>query len=253
MVPFKNAQESHNHSKKILDILYGYDSFLDSLEYVADFGCGSGLDLQWWATLETRDDPPEPRNYKCYAVDKNIARINPSIKDLPNVRAISADIEGVDTPISRTIDFIWCHDTFQYLVNPLQTLSMWNRQLNVNGMLLLSFPQSISYEYNRLKNTGWSSCYYNHNIVTLMYMLAVNGFDCRDAYFYKETNDPWLYAAVYKTNTDPLDPKITTWFELADRGLLNDSVIECLTRFGHVRQEEIVTTWLDKDFHLPKE
>ena len=52
MVPFKNAYESHEHSRKTLDLLYGYDSFLDSIESVADFGCGSGLDTHWWATLK---------------------------------------------------------------------------------------------------------------------------------------------------------------------------------------------------------
>ena len=30
MGPFKNAQESHAHSLETLDVLYGYDSFLDS-------------------------------------------------------------------------------------------------------------------------------------------------------------------------------------------------------------------------------
>ena len=253
MTQFKNAQESHEHSRKILDILYGYDSFLDSLETVADFGCGAGLDLQWWATLMTRDDPPEPRNYTCYAVDKNVKRILPEVQDLANVRVIEADIDSVDPPVPVKIDFIWCHDTFQYITDPLQTLKTWNKQLNVNGMLLLSFPQSIYYEYNRLKNTSWSGCFYNHNIVTLMYMLAVNGFDCRDAYFYKNTEDPWLYAAVYKTDIAPMDPKTTTWYDLADKNLLNDNVLECLHRYGHVRQDEILTTWLTKDFHVPTE
>ena len=72
MEQFKNALESHDHCRQILDLIYGYDSFLDSLSVIADFGCGDGLDVEWWATLETRDDPPEPRDYKVYAVDKNI-------------------------------------------------------------------------------------------------------------------------------------------------------------------------------------
>jgi hypothetical protein len=84
-------------------------------------------------------------------------------------------------------------------------------------------------------------------------MLAVNGFDCCDAYFYKETNDPWLYVAVYKSDIAPMNPKKTNWYTLAEANLLNDSVVDCLNRFGYVKQEEIVTTWLNKDFHLPKE
>ena len=253
MVLFKNPQESHNHSKKILDILYGYDTFLDSLEIVADFGCGHGLDIEWWATLETRDEPPEPRNYLTYAVDIDAKRFNQSLLNLPNVHFIENDFDGQDVVIPRTADLIWCHDAFQYVTNPLNTLKLFNEQLNVNGMLLLSLPQLVHYEYNRLNNLSYHNCYFNYNIVNMMYMLAVNGFDCCDAYFYKETNDPWLYVAVYKSDIAPMNPKKTNWYTLAEANLLNDSVVDCLNRFGYVKQEEIVTTWLNKDFHLPKE
>ena len=57
MALFKNAYASHDHSLEILNMLYGYDSFLDNLKVIADMGCGAGLDTEWWATLETRDDP----------------------------------------------------------------------------------------------------------------------------------------------------------------------------------------------------
>lgn len=253
MAPFRTVQASHAHSKKTLDVLYGYDSFLDSIEYVADFGCGGGLDTEWWATLETRDDPPEPRNYSVYAVDTNVSKILSQVKQLPNVHTIQADFDEVDPVLPRKVDFLWCHDSFQYVTNPLNTLALWNDQMNVNGMMVLVFPQAVHYEYNRLNNISWNGCYYNHNVVSLMYMLAVNGFDCRDAYFHKETNDPWLHAAVYKSDIAPMDPKTTTWYELAELNLLNDSVIDCLNRFGYVKQEEIITNWLDKDFNQPKE
>lgn len=84
-------------------------------------------------------------------------------------------------------------------------------------------------------------------------MLAVNGFDCRDAYFLKEENSPWLHAAVYKSEVEPMDPVSTSWYTLAEKNLLNDSVVDCLNRYGYVRQEEILTTWLNKDFHYPAE
>jgi hypothetical protein len=87
MALFKNAYESHVHSRETLDILYGYDSFLDSLEVITDMGCGRGMDINWWATLETRDDPPEPRNYLCYAVDKDVSNIDPDTAALPKVNS----------------------------------------------------------------------------------------------------------------------------------------------------------------------
>jgi SAM-dependent methyltransferase len=249
---FKNAYESHDHSRGILDLIYGYDSFLDSLSVVADFGCGDGFDSEWWATLETRDDPPEPRNYLVYAIDKDTSKIDDSLRARKNVRVIEADFED-DHVIPRSCDLLWAHDSFHYSTTPLQTLKLWNQQMTTNGMLMMSIPQNVHYQYNRLQNNSHSGQYYNYNIVTLMYMLAVNGFDCRDAYFYRNTNDPWLYAAVYKSHIAPMNPKTTSWHDLAELGLINDSVIRSINIHGFVKQDDIITTWLDKDFYRMKE
>lgn len=250
---FKNNNESHSHTTFIRELVCQYDSFLDSLEVVADFGCGEGLDLEWWAKLETRDDPPEPRNYLCYAVDKNIKQIKKDIVNLPNVRVVQADLEDPDRFISRQIDLIWCHDVFQYITNPVYTLRQWNEMMSVNGMLIMSIPQSIHYEHNRLNNNSHNGWYFNHNIVNMMYMLATNGFDCRDAYFYKDVNDMWLHVVVYKSNVPPMDPQTTTWHNLVDAELVNESVRQCIERYGYVKQEAILTTWLDKDYYRIKE
>ena len=250
---FKNAEVSHQHTQFIRDLLYQYDSFLDSLEVIADFGCGAGLDVEWWATLETRDDPPEPRNYLCYAVDRNTKQIKQDVANLPNVRVIEADLEDPDRFISRQIDLVWCHDVFQYITNPVYTLRQWNQMMSVNGMLVMSVPQAVHYEHNRLNNNSHNGWYFNHNIVNLMYMLAVNGFDCRDAYFYKDPNDMWLHVAVYKSNIAPMDPQTATWHDLVDANLVNDSVKACIERYGYVKQEAILTTWLDKDYYRIQE
>jgi hypothetical protein len=247
MGQFKNAHESHEHSLETLDILYGYDSFLDSLEIVTDMGCGRGLDTNWWATLETRDDPPEPRNLLCYAVDKNIQSIDQSILELENVRAIECDFENYKLP--RKSDLIWCHDSFQHAINPLQTLAHWHSQMNVDGMLVIILKQNIAYEYNRLVHRGYNYQFYNYNLINLIYMLAVSGFDCRDAYVKKEENNPWLHVAVYKTDNAPMNPATTSWFDLADKNLLHDSILESLNKYSYVRQEDFVYPWLDKDFY----
>jgi len=248
---FRNAYDSHDHSRGILDLIYGYDSFLDSLSVIADFGCGIGLDVEWWATLETRDDPPEPHDYLVYALDKE-NKIEPHIAELKNVKFIQADFED-DYILPRKIDLLWSHDSFQYATNPLQTLKHWNQQMNVNGMLVLSLPQNVHYNYNRIYNDSYNYSFYNHNIANLIYMLATNGFDCRDAYFYKNTNDPWLYAAVYKSTVAPMDPKTTSWHTLADLNLINDSAVASLNINNFVRSEDLITTWLDKDFYRMRE
>lgn len=250
---FKNAESSYQHSQSIRDLLYQYDSFLDSLEVVADFGCGEGLDTEWWATLETRDDPPEPRNYLCYAVDKNIKQIKPDVANLSNVKIVEADLEDTDRFISRQVDLVWCHDVFQYITNPVYTLRQWNEMMSVNGMLVMSVPQSVHYQYNRLNNISLNGWYFNHNVVNMMYMLAVNGFDCRDAYFYKDINDMWLHIAVYKSDIAPMNPRKTTWHDLVDANLVNESVKNCINQYGYVKQEELLTTWLNKDYYRIKE
>ena len=250
MARFKNHYESHAHSLQTLTAIYEFDTFLDSLEVIADMGCGTGLDALWWATLTTRDDPPEPHNYVSYAIDKDIRRIDPRLSEIKKLRVVEADFETVRLP--RTVDLMWCHDAFQYAINPLATLRHWNSLMTADGMLILTIDQSISSDYNRLVQRADSYCYYNHNICSLIYMLAVNGFDCKDAYVLKNVNDPWLHMAVYKSSVEPMDPATTSWFDLAEKELLHDSVVDSITRWGHLRQEDIIYPWFDKDWHRPR-
>jgi SAM-dependent methyltransferase len=245
---FKNSYDSHAHSLEVLELIYGYDSFLDSLTSVADLGCGAGLDAEWWATLETRDDPPEPRNYIVYAVDKDIKQLDTVIlAENKNIIPIEGDFEKFGM-LPRRVDLIWSHDSLQYSANPIDCIANWKRSLNVNGMLMLTVPQD-TYQYNnRMVMTSYSAQPYSFNILNLMYMLAVNGFDCNDAYFYRKENSPWLYAAVYATDQEPLPPT-TSWYELSERALINDSLAASVNRFGYARLEDLVVTWLDKNFY----
>jgi SAM-dependent methyltransferase len=246
---FNNAYQSHEHSLETLSLIYGYDDYLDSLKVICDMGCGAGLDAQWWATLENREEPPEPYNYRVYAVDRSLAHIDDDVRAIPNIRWIESDYSELVVP--EGIDLLWSHDSFQYSLNPLHTLANWNRQMNENGMLLMSLPQNVNYVLNRLNTRTEHYCYFNHNISSLVYMLAVNGFDCKDAYFYKNVNTNWLHCAVYKTQ-EPMDPATTSMYDLADKGLLHDSVVASLNRYGHLRQEDIIYPWLDQDFYLVK-
>lgn len=245
---FKDKYASHEHSMRVIDLISTYDGFMDSLTVIADMGAGAGLDIEWWATAETRDDPPLPYNYVCYAVDKDVSQL----VNLPkNVHVIQGDFE--DRLVPRSIDLLWCHDAFQYAVNPLATLKNWNSQMSENGMLVLMLPQTSNYQYNRLVNRVYDGCFYSYNVCTLIYMLAVNGFDCRDSYMYKAPNDPWIHMAVYKTNIAPMDPATTRWYDLAEKGLLHDSLVASINAHGHLRQEDIILPWLDRDFYFCKD
>jgi SAM-dependent methyltransferase len=249
MDQFRNATESHEHSLQILDLIYGYDSFLDSLEVICDMGCGEGLDTEWWANLMTRDDPPQPRNYKVYSVDQDLSKVSKEMRSYDNVTYFEGDFEKRILP--GKVDLMWAHNVFQYVLDPLGTLKVWNQQMNTNGMLVLSVPQSMSYVYNRLNFRTMNYNYHNYNICNLVYMLAVNGFDCNDAYFYKNVNNNWIHAAVYKT-CDPMDPRKTSLYDLAEKNLLHPSVVNSLQKNGYIKQEEIIYPWLDKDFYLVK-
>jgi hypothetical protein len=208
-------------------------------------GCGTGNEINWWATLTTRDDPPVPYNYNCFAVDTDSNKLS-QIPDLPNIRRINRDFsESAIIPVS--VDLMMSHNSLQFSYNPLATLRNWNELMTVNGMLVLSVPQSSGVEYNRYYSRTYDHCYYNHTPTSLIYMLAVNGFDCRDAYLLKQFNNPWIDIAVYKSDIKPMDPTTTSWFDLIEVGLLHPTIVNSINRNGHLRQEDIVMPWLDRE------
>ena len=244
-VPFSTAQESHAHSLETLNLLANYDSFMESIDSVADFGCGAdALDLEWWATKTTRDSNPEPLNIKCTGIDLNSSI--PLTKKYSNVSYKMLDIE-LEFNLKNQYDVVWCHNTFQYLISPMAALRSWWHAVRENGMLCIIVPQTTNLDYNRQAFDQWDFQYYNHTIVGLIHMLAVNGFDCNNGFFKKAIGDPWLHAIVYKSSIAPLDPRITTWFDLADKNLLPKSAVSSLNKYGVVRQADLVLPWLDKN------
>lgn len=247
MAQFENGLKSHEHSLTVFNEFVRYHDFLLGLQGVADMGCGNGYDLLWWAQLEnTLMEPSEPFNYHCYAVDINVKQIDVSYPD--NVHVIEADFETKVLP--RPVDFMWSHNSFQYAINPVNTLKIWNQQLNENGMLYICVPTQ-RYDFNsHMSRFSGNYEYYNHTMSNLIYMLAVNGFDCNDAYFMKEAGEPWLHAAVYKTGIEPMDPRTTSWANLAALDLLNSSMVKCVNRYGKLNEDELVFKWLDQDFHF---
>jgi SAM-dependent methyltransferase len=184
-----------------------------------------------------------------YAVDQNLKQFNNDILKIPNVIPIEGNFE--DRIIPRQVDLIWAHDSFQYARNPMKCLSTWKNLLNLNGMLVLSIPQTTYWDtaHSRLVVSNHSHQYYNYNVLNLIYMLAISGFDCRDAYFYRKPGTPWLYAAVYASEHEPVGEH-AGWYDLAEKNLINDSIINSVNRYGYARLEDTVVQWLDKDNYL---
>jgi len=77
-------------------------------------------------------------------------------------------------------------------------------------------------------------------------MLAVNGWDCRDGFFKKDANDPWLHAIVYKSEVAPMDPLTTNWYKLMEKQLLPETADASILKYGILRQRDLVLPWLDK-------
>jgi len=113
-------------------------------------------------------------------------------------------------------------------------------------MFVLSLPQTTNIEFQRQAFDLPSGCYYNHTVVSLIYMLATNGWDCNAGFFKKHPSDPWINVIVYKSHHRPMDPKTTSWYSLAERGLLPQSAVDSINRYGYVRQRDLLLPWLDK-------
>ena len=140
---FRNAEESHAHSLKTLNTLYEYDDFMASIGTMVDLGCGSGLDLEWWATRTTREDTPQPLNIDCIGVDQ--APQLTVAKQYSNITYQSVDFETTIIPKKKKLfDVLWCHDAFQYALNPIETLSRWWHIASDDAMLAIVVPQIAS-------------------------------------------------------------------------------------------------------------
>jgi hypothetical protein len=82
-------------------------------------------------------------------------------------------------------------------------------------------------------------------MVSLIYMLALTGWDCRAGFFQQKAGDPWIRAVVYKTNDPVLPVKTTTWYELAEKKRLSETAEHSIQAHGYLRQQDLVVPWLD--------
>lgn len=239
---FRNQEEAHAHSRLILDQLYEYDDFMASVKTVVDLGCGNSLDLEWWATATTRDENPQPLNIKCYGVDvaQNV------MPKHDNISFQRVDFEGTILAPAEKFDILWCHDAFQYAVNPIQTLMNWRDIASPGAMLCISVPQTTNIHLRDLDFTQQSGVYYHYTVVNLIHMLAVTGWDCGAGFFKKNPTDNWIHAVVYRSEHEPGHPRTTTWYDLAEANLLPESVTKCLNAKGYVDQKDLVLPWLDR-------
>lgn len=246
---FSSAEDSHKHSLPVLESLHEFDDFMGSIRTMVDLGCGADAkDLEWWARASTRDEKPAPLNIDCTGVDI-VPRLILSSK-YRNLRYQKQDFEDPIMAHKKTYDVMWCHDSFQYVQSPLITLENWRRVCSKNGMLVIIVQQTTDTKFKNATIVQQDFCYHHWTVVSLMHALAVTGWDCRDGYFKKSPNDPWIYAVVYNSGKKPLPPKTTRWYDLVDQGLLPDSAVKSINKWGFLKQEDLILPWLDKSLNF---
>ena len=241
---FSVPEQNPRPSLDILNALHEYDEFMESIDTLVDLGCGNGLDIEWWATRVTREEFPKPLNIKCTGIDQIDQLFAP--RKNKNVSYQRTDFEKTITPPgNKKFDVLWCHDAFQYCIDPIGTLIRWRNITNDSGMLVIAVPTTIIVHHRQLAYTQQSGCYYHHTMVSLIHMLAITGWDCAAGFFLQKPDDQWIRAIVYKSEQEPLDPKTVSWHQLRELNLLPASAAESVNAHNYLRQQDLVLPWLD--------
>jgi SAM-dependent methyltransferase len=244
MIQFGSPEASHAHSLQVLETLYQFDDFMQSIENVMDMGCGTGLDMLWWSTRTTRDANPRPLNIRSMGID-----LHESCASTSQHRYVSYLPQDFELPIrvhKRRFDVIWCHDAFQFVQDPFRTLRQWRDIATPGAMLVITVPQTTNFVLNKEQIEQVSGCYWHWTLVNLLHVLSVSGWNCSEGFFQKRTGDPWITAIVYPGEYVAADPRKTTWYELCDAGVLPDSVVNSIQRHGYLRQQDLTLPWIDK-------
>jgi ubiquinone/menaquinone biosynthesis C-methylase UbiE len=240
---FQTTADSHKHSLETLNQLFLYSDFMYSITTLVDLGCGLGDDLKWWATRTTNDEPPIPLNIKCTGVD--LADQLSVTKSHDNISYQQRDFESLINAPAKGFDILWCHDAFQFALNPVQTLSRWWDIASPGAMLYIGVPMTQRIHRRQLDYYLPSGNYYHYSMVSLMYMLATAGWDCCSGFFKQSPNDNWLHAIVYKSAQEPLDPKTASWYRLAELKLLPKSADASINAHGYLEQQDLIVPWID--------
>jgi SAM-dependent methyltransferase len=236
---------SDRHSLQILNTLYEYDDFMLSIKTLVDLGCGTGEDLEWWATRTTRDDIPIPLNIRCCGVD--LADQLPMARKYSNITYQKTNFEKEIHPFKKSkFDVLWCYNSFQYCIDPIGTLARWKNIASDGAMLIISVPHTTNFVQRQMAFEQPSGCFYHHTMVSLIHMLAVNGWDCRGGYFLKSPIDAWTHAIVYNSDIPSMDPRTTTWHQLSELKLLPESADKSVMAHNYLRQQDLTIPWIDK-------
>lgn len=245
MSSFSSTLDKYNHCyNNILAYFEEYDDFMESVSRVLDIGCDVEANtMTWWANATVRDAPHQSLNIQCVGIN-SFDKLN---KRHSNISYQCADIETFNAT-KKPFDILLCHDQLQYILNPYTALANWWQVADKDSMLVIAVPQTTNTEYNILEYNVKLDQKYHYTMPQLIYMLAVNGWDCRSGFFKKTPGDPWLYAIVYRSDVEPMDPRTTNLYKLSEEtNLLPVTAEKSITKYGQLRQRDLILPWLDKN------
>lgn len=236
MIPECNTLE-------VIDLLFTHHEFMQSLRKVAVFCNNNGKEAAALADYHWDNESKKAvGDLEVHVFTNNPI---PNANKRKNIKIHNGSFR--DTGFSaNSFDFVLAVDVLRYQHDPFAAFKHWNSILKTDGMLCLNFPQT-SYidDLSRWQVTSYSQSYYSWNLLNLIHSLAVSGFDCRDGHFKQTRHNPWVWAAVYKNNTKPLDPETTNWYELKEKNLTPASLDQCIEKHGYTSNRYLKVEWLD--------
>jgi SAM-dependent methyltransferase len=240
---FSTEQESHAHSVETINELSNHYDFMSSIKNLLDIGCGKKcLDLQAWTSVTYEDDEGNviPFSINCTGLDKNPTDTLHNKK----IKTVEFDFNsGKDLELYETFDVVWCHDVMQYSYSPINFLGFVNKRMNKNGLLYLCVPSTVSNKYNKFSNYTKTNYYNTFTLTQLIYLLALNGFDCKDAYFKKDPYVDIIEVITYK-NSLPLDYNLN-FYQLDEMGIFNESMSRLIFSNGYLDSIGLITSWIN--------
>jgi len=240
-----DSLQSHHHSLETLAVMHQYEDWIKNIKNVAVMGAGIGLDALWWADLKHSDGAS-------YNINVTSVELNPDANNMvghSNIKWIYSDFSTIELPSQ---DLIWCHNSFQYSLNPIGTLLHWYSLLRTDGMLCIQIPYRLGVnksnnidKVNYVVNPG---IYFSHTISSLIVQLAATGFDCRDAHFQLDKHRGWINLAVYKTVNVPDYTK--NLYDLKNTMRLPASLDEIIESKGFFEETDLILQWIDRSVQI---